>query len=315
MVPNLKYIHEREGEFKNYIYLNSKGLRDYEYPYEKNNSIYRIAIVGDSFTDATQVQFNETIPKIIENELRKNSSNYEVINFGFGGFGLIPEAVMIKEEVLKYSPNIIVLNYFVGNDLNKIEYGSFNQFSDKFWIDLDNESLIKQTYYLSTNTKILSFLTRNSMIYFFIKKFKNHRDKNAYGDSSLRLNQIYEINYSSNLDKNLNTTRFIFNYLKTNLARENIIFLVVIIPTKEQVDAELFNKILVYNNKTIEEVDEDKLQREIKNILNDLNIQYLDLLPELRKENINNTFYYPIDGHFNKLGYQKAAELTLNKLK
>ena len=71
-VPNLEFRYFWT-EFDNKVRFNSKGLRDYEYPYEKANGTYRIMILGDSLPAALQVRLNETFPKVLEQKLRINS--------------------------------------------------------------------------------------------------------------------------------------------------------------------------------------------------------------------------------------------------
>ena len=68
------------------------------------------------------------------------------------------------------------------------------------------------------------------------------------------------------------------------------------------------------NNLSSEDYNLNKPQEEIIKILDHLNIKYIDLLPELRKANINNTFYWELDGHFNEKGYTKASEIIFSDL-
>lgn len=42
------------GEFQTYVRINSKGLRDRDYSYEKPSGVFRILVPGDSFADALE---------------------------------------------------------------------------------------------------------------------------------------------------------------------------------------------------------------------------------------------------------------------
>jgi lysophospholipase L1-like esterase len=122
--PDLIYGLRPNAEgFKKGVYykINSKGLRDYEYPYQKPNNTFRIAVLGDSFTEGSGVNFQETYAKILERKLDQNSFSrkYEVINFGVGGYNIDLYVAMLKREVIKYSPDLIIIAYTL-NDIETI---------------------------------------------------------------------------------------------------------------------------------------------------------------------------------------------------
>jgi len=48
---------------KTTIRINQDGFRDLDYPLKKSNNIYRIAVIGDSFTFGQGVELNQTYPK------------------------------------------------------------------------------------------------------------------------------------------------------------------------------------------------------------------------------------------------------------
>ena len=61
----------RENDFKVQVKINSKGLRDNEYPYEKPDDTYRILMLGDSFTFGYGVNIEDTMAKVLEENLNK----------------------------------------------------------------------------------------------------------------------------------------------------------------------------------------------------------------------------------------------------
>ena len=305
--PNMEFIYFRE-EFSQDIKLNSKGLRDYEYGYEKNDSAYRIIMVGDSFVEGFEVELDKTFSKLLENKL-KQDGDYEVINFGHGGFGLIPQAVLIEEEVINYNPDLIILNYYIGNDLTKIDFGTYNRFPEEFWLEEKHDLLKEKVYEKKTGTIIKNFLRRHFVLYYLIKKnLINTREENT----ALEASPIYEKDYSDRLKENLETSDIIFKFLEDFTSENEIKFVVVLIPTKEQVDERIFKNFL--GNESVQDYDLERPQRLIKNLLEENYIEYVDLLPYLRENNINNTFYWEKDGHFNENGHEIVAEVIYRNL-
>src|SRR6266851_1141148 len=49
-----------------YVKINSHGFRDKERTYEKGKDVFRIVVLGDSFSEALQVPLEKTFPYILE---------------------------------------------------------------------------------------------------------------------------------------------------------------------------------------------------------------------------------------------------------
>lgn len=99
--------------------INSNGLRDYEYAVEKGKNVFRIAVVGDSVTwGYTELPY--TYPKILESELKKLNGNFEVLNFGIRGTESHHHLAIVKERVMQYKPDLVILGY----SLNDIRFST-----------------------------------------------------------------------------------------------------------------------------------------------------------------------------------------------
>jgi len=96
-----------------YVKINSLGFRDYEYSLKKPENVFRIAILGDSFTFGYGIKINETYPKQLEKMLnKKGGHNYEVLNFGVNGRNTLLEAKFLKEMVLDFEPDLVIVGFF-----------------------------------------------------------------------------------------------------------------------------------------------------------------------------------------------------------
>jgi len=91
---------------------NSRGLPDGEYTLEKPDDVYRIAVVGSSWTMATSVELDQTYHSILEERLNEiyAPQKFEVINFAleFYGFGEI--IANVRYKALEYDPDMIILS-------------------------------------------------------------------------------------------------------------------------------------------------------------------------------------------------------------
>lgn len=104
-----------------YVSINSDGLRDREHATKKPPNTLRIAVLGDSYSEALQVNQEEAFWAIMEKELQSckklQERHIEVLNFGVTGFGTTQELLMLRHKVWEYSPDIVLLAFYTGNDV------------------------------------------------------------------------------------------------------------------------------------------------------------------------------------------------------
>lgn len=112
------YRYEGEG----YLQINSLGYRDIEHSINKPPKTFRIAILGDSFSEARQVALEDTF----WNYLKKNidgcpvlaGKTTEVLNFGIGGYNTTQELLTLQHHVWQFLPDVVLLAFFPGNDIS-----------------------------------------------------------------------------------------------------------------------------------------------------------------------------------------------------
>jgi len=96
---------------------NSHGHRDVEVPLEKPAGVFRILVIGDSFTVGANVRQEEAYPKVLEKHLRNiYGSRIQVVNSGVGGWQPIQYAQYWEYYGHYFEPDLILIGFFVGND-------------------------------------------------------------------------------------------------------------------------------------------------------------------------------------------------------
>lgn len=100
----------------NHIRINSAGFRGPEYALQPANNTVRVAVIGDSETFCQSLEEELTFTARLEYELnRKQHKHFEVLNFGVPGYDTSQEAALLRKKVLRFHPDIVLLNY-VFND-------------------------------------------------------------------------------------------------------------------------------------------------------------------------------------------------------
>ena len=101
------------------VEINSDGWRGPEVALAHPSGTFRIALLGDSFIEAFEVAFENTVGEVLERRLSQlRGTPVEVLNFGHGGYGTTQELLTLENEVWKYSPNLILLAVTTGNDIS-----------------------------------------------------------------------------------------------------------------------------------------------------------------------------------------------------
>lgn len=246
LMPNM-IIYEEGIEYK----INSKGMRDYEFPYEKPQDTYRVVVLGDSVTFGYNIHMDDSYPKQLERLLNENNKEkYEVINLGVGAYNTWQEFQLLKNEGLKYNPDLIIFG-FLFNDLIKDERFIFRNFT----IDYSEEKSCKITYTnIKLPCKVISFL-RNIRVLTF---------------SKYRLNNILQykkgLDYYQNLYYNEHSVKD-FDEIFANISKlsedKNIPILFVIFP------------LIV---KDYNKYEYNSLHEDMRIELKKYNLKYIDLL-------------------------------------
>lgn len=121
-----------------YFYLPEYASnRDRLYSASKEPNTFRVIVIGDSFSEAGENQFDDVFPKRLERMLNLNNAHrvVEVLNWGTPGFSTAHEVNLVRRAIGEFSPDLIILQitlndpevvpYRVKNK-NVVEDGSFN---------------------------------------------------------------------------------------------------------------------------------------------------------------------------------------------
>jgi len=114
-------IGRQRSEGRAEVTINSAGFRGPEISTIKPPGIVRIAVVGDSFTEAMQVPYEQSFCAVAERALahcQLGGRRAQVLDFGVSGYGTGQELLTLREQVWRYSPDIVMLAFFAGNDVS-----------------------------------------------------------------------------------------------------------------------------------------------------------------------------------------------------
>jgi len=162
-------------KYKELFSLNREPIL-YNYTEGRDN----IVIIGDSYSEGSGVQYNETYSYFLSKKIDMN-----VINLGIGGYNTKLEIERLKQMGMKYNPKIIILQYcnndientnefwkLISGVLNKLENQGLN--CNKGKIDGSNEVVSKtMTFYWKEIIKKNRKMMLNKNIYLPLNQLGN----------------------------------------------------------------------------------------------------------------------------------------------
>lgn len=318
---------------------NSLGLIGKEAAIKKTANVVRILILGDSFTEALQVKEGKNFCEQLELLLNKNAhlsgKRFEVINAGTSSYSPISEYLYFKRELIKLSPDIVILQLFANDVFEDNKIGAMSVMS-KDGLALKINKFFMQKYW-DQNYNVGEFEGGGGFTYKFqksvlnksklfqslyrarqkpYKKSRIHKEMTAlpeYDDD----NQFFIIQESNPLymDKGFrerawsNTKKYILA-IRDLAVKNNAQFFMFSIPPEAQLKLDRYSESSGYfrrypaNNYFNEKLGE---------LSKEGNMGYLDLLP-LFEENKGKGLYYNWDGHIKEVGHSLVARALFDYL-
>ena len=102
----------------------SGPVHDFPRMPEKGPGVFRVVVIGDSFTYPTFMQFDDAFPKRLERmlNLQNGPMKAEVLNFGKRGLSTEQEVNTLK-QILSYKPDLVILQITL-NDTSNMDFGT-----------------------------------------------------------------------------------------------------------------------------------------------------------------------------------------------
>ena len=317
-------------EFQIPVKINSKGLRDREYDYKKPEGIKRIVVLGDSHTWGCGVEDEERFTEVLEDNLLKY---FQVINMGVIGYGNDQELLTLKNEGVKYNPDIVIVAFSIQNDIrnNMKSIGK-----PMFILNNDNELILtnvpvsrKSDDADTQNNLFVSFekfLRKHSHAYNFLygrllsspfgkNLMVNLLTKLGLAEEYGQYSCIFSNTYTPEVQYGWNLTKAILKEIDTVAKENNAKTLIVLIPMQIHVNAELWEKSVRQFGLKTSDYNLSKPNGILVEFSKENNIPVLDLFPEFRKHTESGEYlYFYNDGHLNSNGHKLAAELIYEKV-
>ncbi len=113
--PNKSGWYWEDGK-RNWVSINRAGFRDELHTLNKPEGTFRVAVLGDEYSEAMAVPRQRTWWWRLGRELEAClSTKVETLNFAVRGFGTAQESVLLQTTVMRYRPDLVLVQ-FSGRD-------------------------------------------------------------------------------------------------------------------------------------------------------------------------------------------------------
>lgn len=115
--PEARYWHHKENPRAISGRINRHGWRDHDRTLRKPDGVYRVAVIGDSYVEAMQVELDSTFMSIAE---RADGPGLEVLNMGRSGMAPAEELLVLERDALAFDPDAVAVFFFPLNDIDDV---------------------------------------------------------------------------------------------------------------------------------------------------------------------------------------------------
>ncbi len=316
--PNVQATHEKSC-FRVTYTSNQFGMRDRDRSLEKTK--FRVAVLGDSFTEGYGVGDNQTFPSLLENQIFKGQP-IEFLNFGTAGnFGTIQEWLLYKNLVRKFSPDLVILAFLNYNDIT----------DNSWWYWQEDDHYRRRPYFKEENSQIELFypdlhqnqksynpyqasnqfhlwMNKHLYVYRYINEIRREQKiKKQYQVGERLATRVYDQHPSEKWEEGWFFTEEAMKRLAEEVHRDHAQLLIVNLVDPQQIDPEVIQSLggdqnILTPNHRLQQIAE-KLQ-----------LSYFSLYPGFidfqNQQNLQPPYFStPCDHHWGPLGHQVAAQL------
>ena len=292
-ISSSKTIHCNENGYYALFDSDKYGFNNPQKRWEVEEIDY--LLVGDSFTLGACVNRPYDIASQLE------LKNLSVLNLGYTATGPLSQYAVLR-EYLSYKIKNVIWIYFEGNDLEDLSRELKNIILVKYLNNIDftqdiqnKQKEINHLLKLKIKEEEKLFLKNNSIFARIINFIKLINTRN-------RINNIYQLNKANEIYNPYTELRKIFKLANDLVSLNNSRLHIVYISSFANSTKNNYN---------------DSQYKNVKQIVSDLNISFIDTYEEVFKNEPNPLSLFPFEkkGHYNEKGYLKVSQTIFNLLK
>jgi hypothetical protein len=315
-VPNRTVVY-RNYDVEAAVRINSLGFRGAEFAIPKPAGTYRILAVGDSYTEAMQVEERDTFVARLDAELATHG--VEVLNVGVSGYGTGEELALLRAYGPRLEPDLVIVFFAVQNDArNNVQSPLCRRSGD----GVECRDPERPSRSALASMQLRCWLASHSHLY---QRLREATSDPFFARIGLRRPVLpdgtAEMPFGSDMylaaepaylaEANAFTQEVLRDLLDWNRSIGAETWL-VLIPSRDQIDDEEWSA----TSAKLPGAERDRPQRALASLGPALGIETIDLYPAFRRHAVTGErLYFRIDSHLNPTGHAvTTSELSARLL-
>ena len=325
-IPGHKYWHLKENDHPVSDKINSFGWRDKEWSLKKSPNTYRVAVLGDSMVESADIESDRTFIALTENQLNRDGNHkVELMNFGLSNISQAEELLILKNDIARFSPDMVILFFFPGNDIDDMAKETASHIKRPFFHISESGELTLDTRFSRTGhykiKRLINLFKRHSALINLIgeryqgykeyrrNKAMNMSDKN-WKEALPKYLSLCTTNPDQTFTKNYQLNKLLIKAIAECCREKSIRFMLVTVDLTP-----LYIPEYEKRNKSIDSTfDVNFFEDDLGSYAAPLNIEYLGLQRIFRQayENVGVPLHW---NHWNYEGHKVVADALAEKLK
>ena len=305
--------HHRHRDFLASYQTNRYGFRG-EFPPLGDHVGRRIVFLGDSFTFGFGVNDHETFV----HRVNEKATGDQYLNFAIPGFSTDQQYLLLRQRVINFRPDVVVLVTYLGNDLfdNLLPFPLQASHGKPYFKFSGNRLLLKNspvpTAVKSKEQAALDLHqvvmgeppTRRGGLFGLLEKMKLFQMAKGIFRSDNR--DLFTL-FNTRFQPALKVYEALLDQMAILCRRNNSELLVILMPGRS----------LVERPGSQSAQFQEYLREKIIELCKRLHIRLMDLPLHLKTVHMETgeKFHFPNDGHMNALGHMVTADYIREKLK
>jgi lysophospholipase L1-like esterase len=306
-------------EYTSYVSFNARGLREREIDPAKPAGMYRVLVLGDSFVEGAQVPAEDTVTRRLESILsaRMPDRPVQVINAGNAGFGTAQELLFLEHEGVAYSPDLVVLVYFIDNDLPDNGYRvardrKLDTSRRPFFVPDGEGGIVLRPGAAPPEDRFAGArrVLRRTVTYNLIENFLLWHEAREQEQAQIGKNRpTYLVDPPDEWDEAWWVTEQLLGRVQQRSLEQGARFVAVAAPSYFQVNDDSWRWLVGGDTRERNHYEVDAPNRRLAGIAERQGLPLLDLLPSIQAaQDAGGALYYPADGHWTSAGHAFAAQ-------
>lgn len=271
-------------DFEYPIVTNSWGMCEKEIK-PKRDSVFRILITGDSYTEGVGAPYDSTWPRLLEKKLNQKGYNVEVINAGYAGSDVFYDYVCYRDSFTKLKPDLVIAALNSSDYIDYMIRGGLDRFCADGTTHYRKGPWYESVFQYSRFFRAVMYKYKNfpfSGIFVGEKEILNEYSyANVALDSTMRLYKTSALQHGANFVNIIHIVPHEIKYKESNL---NIHALATFDSLAHSLNSQGVNCIYL-------------TQPMVQSFGDSLNL-----------------YYHHVDGHYNSRGYNILAGLVADSL-